>query len=92
MTFENCLDARNQTLMRLFNANEANPDAVGADGRTLSSVLQDLPVCDLQEELDNVIIAQPDALALKNRVKSPLFIVCRRHRERDWRLSSARRL
>lgn len=59
MTYENCLETQNQTLGRLFDttiigANELASDTVGADGRQLSLVLQEMPVCDLQQELDNV--------------------------------------
>ena len=56
MTFETCLEQRNSTMMELFGAemNQINGDPIGADGRLLSTVLHDLPVCDLQQELDNV--------------------------------------
>lgn len=59
MTYEHCLETQNQTLGRLFDttiigANELASDTVGADGRQLSLVLQEMPVCDLQQELDNV--------------------------------------
>lgn len=58
MTYEHCLETQNQTLGRLFDttiigANELASDTVGADGRQLSLVLQEMPVCDLQQELDN---------------------------------------
>lgn len=59
MTFENCLESRNETLTRLFDSQpilHLPGNAVGADGRQLSEVLRDLPVCDLQEELDNVLL------------------------------------
>ena len=62
MTFETCLEQRNNTLMQLFGSDISDVigntingrDPVGAYGRLLSSVLKDLPVCDLQQELDNV--------------------------------------
>lgn len=72
MTFENCLETRNQTLMQLF----ATPDidslqlagnTIGTDGRQLSAVLQELPVCDLQRELDNV---------WEIMMQVALFIIC----------------
>lgn len=60
MTYENCLESRNQTLNRLFDTTvygigELAGDTVGVDGRELNVVLQEMPVCDLQQELDNVI-------------------------------------
>ena len=59
MTYEKCLETRNQTLVRLFDTtvigvNDLAGDTMGADGRYLNAVLQELPVCDLQQELDNV--------------------------------------
>ena len=59
MTYEKCLETRNQTLVRLFDTtvigvNDLSGDTMGADGRYLNAVLQELPVCDLQQELDNV--------------------------------------
>lgn len=60
MTYENCLENRNQTLSRLFDTTvyeigHLAGNTLGADGRALQTVLQELPVCDLQKELDNVI-------------------------------------
>ena len=60
MTYENCLESRNETLIRLFDTTvdgvgHLGGDTIGADGRFLQTVLQELPVCDLQQELDNVI-------------------------------------
>jgi hypothetical protein len=64
MTYENCLETRNQTLGRLFDTtvigvSDLAGDTMGSDGRHLSAVLQELPVCDLQQELDNVCNNQP---------------------------------
>ena len=92
MTYENCLETRNETLGRLFDATVHGAqdllagDTLGADGRNLSAVLRELPVCDLQQELDNVINFEPFAfllsrllLLLFSRTGSHLApFVCRR--------------
>jgi Sodium:neurotransmitter symporter family len=59
MTFESCLQLNNETLVNLFGSSDVKHIAnstVASDGRSLSAVLQALPECDLQKELDNVSI------------------------------------
>lgn len=62
MTFDNCLQERNETLYGLFGSGDIDQISVGSaiatDGRSLSAVLETLPVCDLQQELDNVSAVQ----------------------------------
>jgi solute carrier family 6 amino acid/orphan transporter-like 15/16/17/18/20 len=57
-------------MMELFGAemNQINGDPIGADGRLLSVVLHDMPVCDLQQELDNVNYQHSGFVEMHNRV------------------------
>ena len=79
MTFESCLQLRNETLVNLFGSSDVShmTNAVASDGRSLSAVLQGLPVCDLQQELDNVSIptsisSQPCLFFHTKEIGSPI--------------------
>lgn len=56
MTYDHCLQDRNETLLRLFNVSDVDQitSPLASNGLSLSAVLRELPVCDLQKELDNV--------------------------------------
>lgn len=63
MVYEKCLDSRNTTLLELLGANYSAIDlpAAGAvfnvplgNGSMRSVIMPELPICDLEKELDNV--------------------------------------
>ncbi len=96
MTFETCIESRNNTLMQLFGTPDTHPiplasGTIGVDGRSLSTVLQDLPVCDLQKELDNVLYIYVIRIAI-SIFKVYYISLFRRLQEQDWLLSSVQKL